>query len=167
MAAVFMSMKCEDVWMRYVKDFFSIKLNLSSESFAKSVSVLSSQSFTKSVSVEKHLIAHGDGNMHRRITDLHVFVRLYHLDSESLSLMRVLDELQKKYQAIPEEQCHISILQKPEVLFGVVIEAIHNVLVVISLSMSPCKHYVDDLRKLSSHYLQVVSIIYHGISKCA
>ena len=140
--AVFAAMDSRGVWNRYVKDFCATKLSLGSELFAKSM--------------ENTLTASTESSILRRVADLHVRVRLYHLDSESLSLMRVLDELQKRYQAIPEEQCNVDLFERPQKLFAVVIEATYSVLLIITDSRQPC---VNELKRLSSSYLQLVSML--------
>ena len=141
LAAVFVHMKCKEVWQWYVKDFFATKLGLGSQSSAERV--------------ERYLISHADDSVQERVANLHVCVRLNHLDSQSLSLMRILDDLQKQYHTIPEEHCHISSLEDSSALFEIVIKAMYNVLIVMSTSVSP--NHVDGLKKLSSIYLQIVS----------
>ena len=145
--AVFKAMESIEVWRRYVKDFCATKLNLESELFIKSM--------------EDNLTASTNSSMCRKVADLHVRVRLYHLDSESLSLMRVLDELQNRYQAIPENQCHIDLFEKPQELFAVVIEATYNVL--LKMSTSHCQTCAIELKRLSSSYFQLVC---HALVHC-
>ena len=145
--AVFTAMESIDVWKAYVKDFCTTKLNLGSELFAKSM--------------EETLTASSESNIRRRVADLHVCVRLHHLDSESLSLMRVLDELQIRYQAIPEEQYQIGLFEEPQKLFAVVIEATYNVLLTMSTNLELYHpECVSELKRLSSSYLQLVCYLF-------
>ena len=130
-------MECNEVWRKYVKDFCAAKLSLGSELFMKSI--------------EDSLTVSAEGNICRRVADLHVRVRLYHL--ECLSLMRFLDEVQKRYQAISKKQCHVGLFENPDELFAVVIEAIYNVLLNMWTSKQTC---ANELKKLSSSYLQLV-----------
>ena len=122
-----------------MKDFCATKLCLGSELFTKSI--------------ESSLTVSAEGNIRCRVADLHVRVRLYHLDSECLSLMRFLDEMQKRYQAISEKQCLLGLFEKPADLFAVMIETTYKVLLTMWTSEQTC---VNELKKLSSSYLQLV-----------
>ena len=126
--------------MRYVRDFCATKLSLGSVHFAKKM--------------EDTLAQSTECNIYRRVADLHVRVRYYHLESESLSLMRVLDELQKRYlDNDTEDQCHLGLSQEPQELFTVVIETIYSVLLKMK---DKTEIRVNDLKKMSSTYLQLV-----------
>ena len=137
--AVFVAMKNRDVRMRYVRDFCATKLSLGSVHFAKIM--------------EDTLSESTECKIFRRVADLHVRVRYYHLESESLSLMRVLDELQARYLAIKEDQCHLGLSQEPQELFTMVIDTFYSIL----LKMTDTTEIrVNDLKRMSSTYLQLV-----------
>ena len=131
--AVFTAMKHEDIWERYVKDF--------------------TMSHSNSMPVEQYLIAHGDSNIVKRVADLHVCIRLYDIDKESLLLTRVLNSYQP-----PQEPCgnFITTLKKPEELFQFVIEAMYENLEEMSKNRSQA--HGAAVKTLSSSYLQMVSI---------
>lgn len=134
----------------YVKDFCATKLSLSSELFARSM--------------EHTLLTLCESDVRRRVADLHVLVRLYHLDSESLSLMRILDGIQRRYQVVSDEQCDLDLFEKPQKLFVIVVDAVYCVLSILSKSSS--QDCVRELKMLSSCYLQMVSIQILGVCYC-
>ena len=65
--------------------------------------------------------------------------------------MKLIEE-----QAIPEEQCNVDLFERPQKLFAVVIEATYSVLLIIAESTQTC---VNELKRLSSTYLQLVSVL--------
>ena len=133
-------MEYNEVWKCYVKDVCATKLSLGSILFTKSI--------------EDSLAESSEGNIYRRVAVLHVCVRLYHLDSECLSLMRFLDEMEEQYQFVSEKQCLVvGLFGHPEDLFTVVIETIYQVLLHMWNSEQTC---VDTLMRLSSKYLELV-----------
>ena len=124
-------MSHEDIWERYVKDF--------------------AKSHSNSLPVEQYLIAHKDANAKRRIADLHVCIRLYDIDKESLLLTRLLNSYQS-----PQETCGnlITTLKKPEELFQFVIEAMYENL--LEMSRNRSQNHGTTVKNLSSSYLQMV-----------
>lgn len=145
--AVFNAMKYEDIWERYVKDFCTPKLSLGAKSTPKRMPV------------EQFLITDKSSSMERRTADLHVCVRLHDFDKESLTLTRFRDAL-NSYQA--REPCGsiITTLQKPVVLFELVINGMYNDL--LEMSMAEKTSDVNNVVKdMSSNYLQMVFIYFN------
>ena len=135
--------RCTDILKVYRDDFYATKFDLNSEYVGALEQQFISNEFARPSSV------------HRKVACLHVYHRLYHLDPETLSLMRVFDDIRKEFQPGTEIVCSPD--DRAAVL-ETVTQSMYGTL--LGLIQDSNQYSIDKIEDILSQYREVVSLNY-------
>lgn len=130
--------KSEDIFRLYYDDFYAEKFNLGSQLFGDFEQKFLNDEIIQAQSVQ------------RKIAILHVYYHFYQFDSSTLSLIRVVDDIHKRF--IPNLEIKTGVLET-------VIEAIYNTLE--TLASATDQFSIDNISYVLSKYKQIVSYNLH------
>ena len=140
------AMNDSEIWKGYFEDFMAKKLHLDPKSNSPSMQVL------------HELFADFSGlDIHRRVIEVHAFIRFSQLDSKLLTLLRFIDSLHQDFDMMshrPGETNVAETISKPNILSELVIDSLYQ-------SVKRCQvgyaTSADELHKMSRYYYTLVS----------